>query len=86
MAASPLMITTGLYWLIASSRSGRLVGQDRRQEAEVAGYWDQICAGESSQEARQSQPSHAATLSGIESGKAEQDQQTVKREKGVRGD
>ncbi len=54
IAASPLMTTTGEYCSIASERGRRLLGHYWGKEPEVPSHCDQIGAGESSQEARQS--------------------------------
>ena len=86
IAANPFMITTGKYWLIGVQHRRRLLGQDRGEETEVPGHCNQICAGESRQKAHQSEPSHPAALSRVESGKAEQDQQPAQRVHDVRSD
>ena len=63
IAANPLMITTGEYWLMESSTAGHCLAKDRGEETEVPRHCYQISAGEGGQKADQSRPSHPAALS-----------------------
>ena len=62
IAANPLMITTGRVLANGVEHRWRLFGQDRGEETEVSRHCDQIGAGESGQEAGQSQPAHRTGL------------------------
>jgi len=60
IAANPLMITTGGYWLIESSTGGDCLAKTGGEETEVPGHRDQVSTVKAARKPRQSEPTHWA--------------------------